>query len=133
MKNWVLILLILIIPLVSYWKLNESQSVTGKNQSSQAIAAVNKPQVIKFAAQMCLDCTKQKKIFEKIVPEFQKNIDFIYIDAQSKDKKTQNLIQKYNISVVPTTIFLNGKGEVVKKVKGLITEDKLELYLKELN
>lgn len=130
MRNWILILIILIVPVMSFYFL-EKNSVK-VNTSHMAFADSGRPKVIKFSAPMCIDCSKQIRIFKIVKPKYKDKIDFVDVNAQQEDASTRKLIEKYNVLVVPTIVFLDKNNQLIKKQEGLMTEKELDNYLKEM-
>ena len=51
---------------------------------------------------------------------------------QDNNSFNQEQIKKYNVTLVPTIILLNSKGQQVKKLEGEIAKEKMDSYLKGL-
>ena len=127
MKNWIIALAILILPLVTYFVLDKTN---GDKSNFEAVAASGKPAVIKFASAMCLDCKKMESMMCEVMPLYADKVVYEKIDSQSNDKQTQSMIKKYNVTVVPTVIFLNKDGSVYKKTEGAYDKEEFEKYLR---
>ena len=85
--------------------------------------------VIKFGASWCGPCRAYKPTFEKV----SKMDEFGDVDFQELDVETyEDEATKYGIRGVPSTVFVNNKGEVVDKLVGLQTEDALVKKLREV-
>ncbi len=78
--------------------------------------------VIKMSASWCVPCRAYKPTFEKVskMDEFG-DVEFEELDVDENEE----LAQKYGIRSVPTTLFLNNKGEVLDRLLGLQTETAL--------
>ncbi len=127
MKNFSIITLIFVIPLVAYMILTKPDASFANKAGTGA-----KAQVIKFASPMCLDCKKMDKILKELHPKYESSITFIEIPVQNDDEYTKGQIEKYNVTLVPTMIFVNTKGQKVKKIEGYIDKDELEKIMKDL-
>ena len=131
-KNAIIISLIFIVPLLVYFALTRpdasyaSKSV-GANSSSGA-----KPQVLKFTSQMCLDCKKMSSIVAEVFPKYQDKITLVEVPVQSSDKSVQEKIKKYNVTLVPTMIYVSRDGKTFKKVEGAEDKKQFENRLKAL-
>lgn len=126
-KNLAIISLVFAIPLLAYFALTMSNSTTAKPLDT------NKPQVIKFTSAMCLDCQTMNKVFKEIFPKYNGEIILTEIQVQDKNSFTQEQIKKYNVTLVPTIILLNSKGQQVKRLEGAVEKDKMDKFLKELD
>lgn len=127
MKNWIVALAILILPIVTYYVLD---GTNGDKTNFEAVAAMGKPVVIKFASSMCLDCKKMETMMNEVMPAYSDKVVYEKINSQSNDRNTKSMIKKYNVTVVPTVIFLNKDGSVYKKTEGSYDKQEFEKYLK---
>lgn len=127
MKNWLIILAILIIPVGIYAFLNNSDS-----PFESAHATAGKPVVYKFKSTMCSDCKKIDNELKSIEPQYQDKITFEQVEVQKGDSYTNKMIKKYKVSVVPTLIFIDSSGTEIKRTEGYQTKDTLENILKAL-
>lgn len=126
-KNFSIITLIFVVPLVAYMILSKPDA----SLASKAPVA-NKPQIIKFSSAMCLDCKKLEKVMNEIYPKYSNKIALIEVHVQNEDDYTKKQIEKYNVTLVPTVIVINSKGKKLAKYEGFIEKDKLEKIMKEL-
>ncbi len=68
-------------------------------------------QVLVFCAGWCEPCTDLAKLIADAETKFGNKVKFVSIDVD--DPKNEELMVKYNVSPVPTVVFLDSKGEVV--------------------
>ena len=101
-KNSIIILLILAIPIMLYYLLDSSAAKVQKVEES-----VNQPQIIKFSSPMCRDCQRMDSIMKEVFPPYQDKISYRNISTQERNSEVNKLIKKYNVLVVPTTVFKN--------------------------
>ena len=136
-KNMTIIALIFAIPLLAFAVLNNSNSTTakpniGNEHSAENILAMGKPQVIKFSSAMCLDCQTMNKLFKEVFPKYNDRIVLTEVHVQDGKAFTGELIKKYNVTLVPTMIFLDSDNKQVKRIEGAIERAELENYLEGL-
>lgn len=135
-KNIVIIALVFIVPLMAFWILSNSNTTTAKTNmevpTAENVIAIGKPQVLKFTSTMCLDCQTMNKLFKEVFPKYSNDIVLTEISVQDGTAFTTEQIKKYNITLVPTMIFLDSNNKVIRKVEGAIDKDVLEGYLKGL-
>ena len=134
-KNIIIVALVLLVPLIAFWVLSNSNPTTAKtNQEMPPVEEViiGKPQVLKFTSTMCLDCQTMNKLFKEVFPKYQDDIVLTEISVQDGKDFTNQQIKKYNITLVPTMIFLDSNNKQIRRVEGAIEKDVLENYLKEL-
>lgn len=125
-KNIILIGLIFLVPLALYWGLTRD-----KITSLPAIASEGDC-IIKFSSPMCYECQELEKVFDEVYPNYNKDIKLIKIDVTQKDGKTQKLIEEYNVTLVPTTVFRNQDGRMIRRIEGSIQNKILHNYMREL-
>jgi len=63
-------------------------------------------------------------------PEFKGKVAFVNIDVNNPVE--QALCSRYQIQYIPTTYFLNSKGEVAFNYVGVIQQDEMRAKLKAL-
>ena len=125
-KNLLIISMIFIIPILAYFALTNSSQTTAKT------AETGKPHIIKFTSAMCLDCQTMNNLFKEVFPKYSDKIVLIEYQVQNRDKLMDKEIKKYNVTLVPTIIFLNSNGTQTRRIEGAIPREQLELYLQEL-
>ena len=128
MKNWIITLLVFILPVIGYFGLKNSQSA----RNAMIAQAIEKPTVMKFESPMCADCQKLKKEMEGLKPIYSNSVNFVDINATSLDKKTQEEVEMYGVTVVPTIIFLDSNKNKVNKLEGFTQKATIEKHIKEL-
>lgn len=135
MNNRIIILLVFVLPLAIYGILSTFQpQIANEIKNSYKVEAQNNKmaQILKFSTPLCMDCQKLDKTLEKIMPQYKDKVNLIKYDASKQTEEMQKLIEKYNIIVVPTTIFINSNGTFEKKIEGDIPQNTLENEIKAL-
>ena len=118
--------LILVLPIAVY-------AIFKAPQDSAAIAAsYGKPTVIEFSSPLCSECQKLKKVLYVVEPKYSGKVVFNKINAARMDRSTMKAVEKYNVKVVPTTIFIDKSGNMVGRAEGSIAQDTLCDYLDNL-
>lgn len=125
-KNFAIILLIFLVPLSIYWGLTRD-----KNIAVLPSIATSGSEIIKFSSPMCYECQELEKVFQEVYPGFANKISLRKIDVTSKDKNVKDLIKEYDVKLVPTCIFKNEEGNVIRKTEGNIQPRILENYMRE--
>ena len=80
---------------------------------------------------MCYECQELEKIFNEVYPEYANRVSVRKIDVTQNDKTTKQLIKENNVILVPTCVFKNTDGNVIRKTEGAIQPRILENYIKE--
>ena len=132
MKNWVIALIILILPIAAYYALDKNSAQKAAFEAQAAQNTANKPVVIKFYSPMCLDCKKLESVVKEVLPEFSDRIVYKNINGLSNDKVSESLVQKYNVTLVPTMVFLKKDGSLYKRTEGCLAKEQLHHILKEI-
>lgn len=125
-KNVVIILLIFLVPLGLYWGLTKSKSV-GVLPGIASSGA----EIIKFSSPMCYECQELEKIFDEVYPAYSSKINLRKIDVTQKSSENQKLIKQYSVKLVPTCIFKDSNGTIIRRTEGSMQPKILENYMKE--
>jgi len=118
--NLAIILAIFIIPVMLYYAFRST------DQDTASIATGIRPTVIDFSSEMCMECRELKKVMDQVEPEYSKKIIFKKVMINSSSSEDQKLVKKYCVKVVPTLVYLDKSGKVVKKTEGALTKKELE-------
>lgn len=70
-----------------------------------------RPTVIDFYAAWCQPCRSMDKALDKAKQEYGDKISIMKVDID--DPKNEKLVDQYEVSPIPTVVFLNTDGEVV--------------------
>ncbi len=125
-RNILIILLIFLVPLAAYFGLTRD-----KNMAVIPSLAAG-PEIIKFSSPMCYECQELEKIFDEVYPGYANKISLRKIDVTQKDNETKELIREYQVKLVPTTVFKDSDGHVIRRTEGAIQPRILENYFKEI-
>lgn len=125
-KNSIILLLIFVLPLVAYFALSQ------RNESNIAVTSTIKPQIIKFTSSMCSECVKMDKSVKQVYPNYQDKIQLVTIPVNVQSDYNSQMIAKYNITLVPTTLFITKNNRVMKRVEGSVSPNELDKYMREL-
>jgi thioredoxin-related protein len=126
-KNLIIISLIFALPLIAYAVLSGT-----KVESATQEHVSGKPQIIKFSSKLCSDCKKMKGVFETVMPQYSGTVEVIEYDIEKNDKNINNAIDTYNVNLVPTVVYIDKNGKVVRKTEGYVDKHKFEAYVKEI-
>ncbi len=130
-KSLIIILIIFVLPVLFYLFF---QART-KSSLSFATTSNGNALVYKFESPMCSECQVVKKMLEKIQPDYD-DITFKEINVagnNAKKREVKDLISKYDVTVVPTLIFIDNTGHMHKKFEVDMTEDEIRSALNEIS
>ena len=125
-KNVIAILFIFLVPLALYWGLTRD-----KGLATLPTIAFTGSEIIKFSSPMCYECQELEKVFKEVYPEFANKVSITNIDVTSNDKNVKKMIKQYEVNLVPTCVFKNKEGQVVRRTEGMIQPRILENYIRE--
>lgn len=144
MKNWIIVLLIFVIPL-GLWGYLDNTAKADSGTIAQNIAALDSktmmntqkplPTLYKFSSPMCGDCKKVAKEIEPLRAKWEDKVIFKEYNVSGSEGESptvQSLLSKYKITVVPTLLFVDSNGKLVKKTEGYISQSNIETNLKAL-
>ncbi len=89
-----------------------------------------KPTVINFYAAWAAPCKKLDDVMSKYKQEHAKELNFMKVDVD--DPKNDQLVDQYEVSPVPTVVFLNDEGEVVSYSVGFSGETSVQNGIKKI-
>lgn len=127
MKNFSIITLIFVVPLIAYMFLTKPDA----SMASKSTDA-NKPKIMKFTSLMCLDCKKLDKVFKELYPKYSDKITLVEVPVQTETAFVKTNVQKYNVTLVPTLVFITAKGKMLYKTEGYMPKEELEKKMKAL-
>lgn len=110
---------------------------------SSITARKGEPLVINFFASWCPSCVAEMPDFEVAHQQFADDVTFIGVAMQDRDSDALALVestgvtyelgndpdgslfQSFNALAMPTTVFVNAEGEVVRSFSGVLTAESL--------
>lgn len=89
-----------------------------------------KPKILEFSAKWCEPCKQLKPIMEKAKTDYAQKVEFLSYDVDSPD--SEKVIEDYEVSPVPTLIFLDDHNQVVSYAIGYSGDNGLKQGLKKI-
>lgn len=133
MKNRFIIITVFVLPILLYWAMSTFMPQTAeqfKNSNQATAQNQNGAKIIKFYTPMCLDCQKLDMTLNKVMPKYSSQVSLERVDASSSQANIRVMVAKYGVKVVPTTIFIDANGKIVKKIEGDIPQAQLEKQIR---
>ncbi|MDD3853096.1 MAG: hypothetical protein PHD40_05510 [Syntrophomonadaceae bacterium] len=65
--------------------------------------------------------------FDELQPQYEKKVRFVYVNLSKMENA--ELGNKYKVKVVPTSIILNGEGQISFERAGLLSSNDLKTEL----
>lgn len=126
--NLISILAIFIIPVVLFYILKNPS----EDFSKAAIASTSMPTILKFSSPMCYECKQLDKVIKPLEKKYKGKIIVRKLNTGSSSTSVQSLVKKHRVNVVPTLVFLNKNGQVIKKTVGSMSSSKLDSIMQGL-
>lgn len=92
------------------------------------IISDNLPVVVDFYADWCGPCKQYEPIFNAVAEKYAGLAVFTRINVDNYPE----IAQRYQVSSIPTTVFIQTGGGVLGKQTGLISQTTLESYVNQL-
>jgi thioredoxin 1 len=88
----------------------------------------SRPAIYEFARKLCPICREMEQVLLEVQGKYgeQFQVRVLYIDEDIK------LFRQYQITIVPTQVFLDASGKEVFRHEGLFPREKLVVKLREL-
>jgi len=105
-----------------------------QNETIEQLQADGKPIFIDFYADWCAPCKEMDRTTfkDERVIEISKQITMVKVDCTTPDQNTRNFMKKFNVTGMPTLIFIRKDGSEVAELReiGYIGADK---FLEKIN
>lgn len=115
-----IIILVLIVSIVGIW--SYKTFVTKKSSLNHSnIVQDNMPILVDLGSGTCISCKEMVPVLEEIKKTYEGKAVVKVIDVYEDPKETN----KYNISVIPTQIFLDKTGKEVFRHEGFFPKEEI--------
>lgn len=89
------------------------------NDTAALKSADGLPMLADFSAEWCPPCRQMKPIFHKLQEEYKGKADLVTIDVDNNPE----LAQRYNVTSIPTLVYISPEGKELYRTVGFQTED----------
>ena len=86
--------------------------------------------IIKFGAEWCASCKALQQIMEELIPGNPSH-EFIFQDVDTEEGA--DLTVSYKVKSLPTTVFINHRGEEVYRFTGSKNKYVIQSYIDDLS
>ncbi|NQE05994.1 Thioredoxin [ANME-1 cluster archaeon GoMg1] len=87
--------------------------------------------ILLFVSSHCPHCPAAEQIVKKVVPDYYDHgLSLKKIRIKTKEGKKRSL--EYNVRATPTTLVLDDKGNEIKRMVGVVSEDNLRASIEKL-
>jgi thiol-disulfide isomerase/thioredoxin len=107
---------------ISEYKKSNNRAASNVNDSSSANLKINRSirqeriKVLEFYTNWCGVCHNYEPVFNNVKSKYLSKADFETYNAE--DPSNSELVQRYQISRYPTTVFVNKTGAVLDRFEG---------------
>ncbi|MBQ8848134.1 MAG: thioredoxin family protein [Candidatus Gastranaerophilales bacterium] len=128
MRNWIIVLLIFVLPLGLYAYL-DAKALDAKMCQVQGNELVKNPKakIIKFSSPMCSECKEANIELDKAMKKYENSVvieEINVVENVGKGVKyNKAAIKKYHVTLVPTLVFVDKQGNQIHKQEGVMTSD----------
>ncbi len=91
---------------------------------------VSRPKVFEFYADWCEPCKMLKPVIEKVKAQYGEQVEFVSYNVD--DVKNEQFIDRYEVSPIPTVIFLSPDNQVVGYSIGFSGEKSVEKEIQKI-
>jgi thioredoxin 1 len=97
---------------------------------TRGIGGAGLPTVIDFYAAWCQPCKQVDSALTKAKATYAEKVSFMRVDVD--DPNSQPIMDQYDVSPIPTMVFLNSEGEVVSYSIGFAGDNSIASSIKKL-
>ena len=130
MRNWIIVLLIFILPLGIYGYL-DAQAQNEKMCQVVGNEKVKNPKakIMKFSSPMCSECKEIAVEMDKAMENYKDSViieEINVIENTGKDVRyNKAAIKKFKVTLVPTLVFLDKQGNQIYRQEGMMTSKEI--------
>ena len=95
-----------------------------------AAAGLGRPRILSFSAKWADPCKQLQLDLDKAKTEFGEQVEIYTVDVD--DPKNETLMNQYEVSPIPTVVFLDAQGKVVNFLIGYSDSAELERSIKKV-
>ena len=131
MKNWIIVLLIFVLPLSLYAYLDAKaqNDMMCKSQGAKETNQIAKAKIIKFSSPMCSECKEVAAEMDKAMKNYKGSVMVEEINVVENVGKgidyNKSQIKKYKVTLVPTLVFIDRQGNVIHRQEGAMSSDEI--------
>jgi thioredoxin 1 len=85
------------------------------SENFKELTASGKPLVVDFWATWCGPCKRLAPVIEELASEYEGRVNIGKCDVEEDDE----LAAQFQVSSIPTIVFINAQGEMVQRLVGL--------------
>ena len=134
MKNWIIVLLIFVIPLGLYAFLDaKAQNDMMCTTQQEKLSQQETPKLIKFSSPMCSECQEVAQELSKVPNDAKSSVAIEEINVLENTKPASDynkkMIKKYKVTLVPTLVFVDKEGKTVYRKEGAMKAEEITKVL----
>jgi len=128
-----LILAVLAAVIAKHVREKAAHGPDGRSSAASAIARAQEdgtPAWVLIHSTHCVACIEMEKVYEDLELEFRDKVVFINVNCD--DPAEQELMDRFELRLIPTSVLINARGEVVEKRVGAIAVEEMRAILAKL-
>ena len=106
---------------------NTQKTQTHDENKSKESTAKAKITFIELGSVNCIPCKMMQPVMKSVAKKYGDQIQVIFYDVWTPEQR--HYAQDYGIRVIPTQVFLNGKGKEIFRHEGFFPEEELDKLL----
>lgn len=119
-QNLILIAFLILILPISYLAQEKEEDIKPSKKNAKIT-------FVELGSVNCIPCKKMQPIMESIEKKYGNQIEVIFYDVWKADQK--KYAEEYNISLIPTQVFLDANGKEFHRHQGFYPEEAIDKIL----
>jgi thioredoxin-like negative regulator of GroEL len=107
-----------------------SESLADAAAAYEAARAGGKPIYVLFHSLTCIPCVEISAVIDRVVPDYEGRV--VFVNAITTEAAAQRLAERFPFQYIPTSFFVDSRGELVDSFTGALEEPAMRAYLDRL-
>ena len=107
-----------------------TSEISASQQALEQAKSASLPVLLNFHSTKCAPCIEIERVIKEVEPKYAGRVTFIIVDVY--DESEYYLCTQYKIETIPTTVFLDTKGQIKEGYIGVIDSASMRQILDRL-